>query len=107
MSCGRCKLGQNKLVLWYERDGSLGTIGCSHLRTHHYQQFVCLQVCKELWTVREGGSRQESDVRINLHSAKVISCLLGGQPMRVQADIFPVQTLERKMNEAAVSQMEP
>ena len=56
--------------------------------------------------MREGGSRQESDVRINLHSGKVISCLLGGQPMRVQTDIFPVQTLQR-MNEAAVSQMEP
>ena len=107
MSCGRCKHGQNKLVLWYERDRSLLTIGCSHLRTHHYQQFLCLQVCKELYTVCEGGSRRESDVCINLHSAKVISCSLGGHPMRVQADTFPEQKLERKMNEAAVSQMEP
>ena len=54
----------------------------------------------------EGGSRQESDVCINLHSGKVISCSLGGHPMRVQADTFPAQKLERKMNEAAVSQTE-
>ena len=41
-----------------------------------------------------------------VHALSVVSGLLGAQAMREQMDPFLVQTLQR-MNEAAVSQMEP
>ena len=54
-----------------------------------------------------GGEGRESDVCIDFRPltlvciitfAKLISCLLGRQPMRVQKDPFLVQTLERWVN---------